>query len=122
MKRILALGLLVLASETWLPAKDKLAIRVSPSVAFAPANLVIRTTIDADNRNRTINVSAESDTFYRSSELQLDGERAPHTAVFEFRSVPMGQYRVRVELMGDAGDQLAYAQSSVNVVASGGTY
>jgi hypothetical protein len=120
--KVLGLVLLALVVSAPLGASDRLAIRVSPSVAFAPANLVIRTTIDADNRNRYISVTAESDAFFRSSELQLDGERAPHTSVFEFRSVPVGNYRIHVELLGSSGQQIAYAQSQVNVVANAGGY
>ena len=75
-----------------LAGNDRLAIRISPSVAFAPANLVVRTMVAADKDNRSIEVIAESPQFYRSSEIQLDGEHAPRTTVFQFRAVPSGDY------------------------------
>ena len=83
-----------------LGAREPLAIKVSPEVAFAPANLVVRAMIEADHNNRAIEIAAESDDFYRSSAMQLDGDRAPRTRTFEFRSLPSGTYEVRAKLFG----------------------
>jgi hypothetical protein len=102
-------------------ATDRLAMRVSPAVAFAPANLVVRTTVEADAANRAIEIVAESEEFYRSSEIQLDGEHAPRVTQFEFRSLPKGEYLVRAVLKGSRGDELAAVERHVNVVDSGTT-
>lgn len=99
-----------------LGANERLAIRVSPSVAFAPANLVVRTTVEPDPQNRSIEIIAESPEFYRSSEMQLDGERAPRTTMFQFRSLPSGEYMVRAILKGQGGHELASVDRQVNVV------
>lgn len=99
-------------------ADEKLSIRVSPAVAFAPANLSVRTTIAADADNRAIEIVAESTDFYRSSEMQLDGESAPKTTVFHFRSLPTGEYSVRAVLRGQGGRELASTAQIVNVVDS----
>lgn len=100
-------------------ASDRLAIRVSPSVAFAPATLSVRTTIEADAGNRSVEIVAESEDFYRSSEMQLDGETAPRTAMFQFRSLPTGEYAVRAILKGPGGHEIATVQQKVNIVESG---
>src|SRR5688500_16079454 len=99
-----AIAFLTAGSAT---SSERLAIRVSPSVAFAPANLVVRTQVTADRANRAIEVIAESPEFYRSSEMQLDGDRSPRTSIFEFRSLPVGSYVVRAVLKGTGGDELA---------------
>jgi hypothetical protein len=99
-----------------LGASEKLSIRVSPAVAFAPANLIVRTTIEADHENRAIEIIAEADQFYRSSEIQLNGEYAPRTKTFEFRSLPTGMYSVRAVLKGVGGHHLASTEKKVNVV------
>jgi hypothetical protein len=101
-----------------LGAEQRLTIRVSPVVAFAPANLLVRTQVQADHANRFIEVVAESPEFYRSSETQLDGERAPRTSVFEFRGLPRGTYQVRAVLKGVNGDRLAFDQASVEIIDS----
>lgn len=97
---------------------DPLSIRVSPNVAFAPANLVVRASIATDADNRTVEIVAESEDFYRSSEIQLEGDRAPHMTMFEFRNLPSGNYEIKATLRGSAGRERAIARKQVNVVAS----
>ena len=50
--------------------------------------------------------------------MQLDGERAPRVATFEFRSLPSGVYDVRAILKGADGKPRAMAESTVNVMES----
>jgi hypothetical protein len=100
-------------------ANDRLSVRVSPAVAFAPANLNVQATIEADPGNRSIEIIAESPEFYRSSEIQLDGESAPRTTLFQFRSLPTGEYSVRAVLKGQGGHRRATVERKVNVVESG---
>src|SRR5262245_55624923 len=102
-----------------LGASDRLAMRVSPSVSFAPANLIVQATVQADSANRAIEIIAESDQFYRSSEMPLDGDRAPRTTRFEFKSLPGGLYEVRAVLRGAGGHELASVESQVKVVETG---
>jgi hypothetical protein len=103
-----------------LGAGEKLALKVSPAVCFAPANLVVRATIAADHANRSVEIVAESDDFYRLSEIELDGENAPRTNMFEFRSLPSGTYEVRATLRAHDGRALANVRQQVNVMESGG--
>ena len=116
--RMLLVGLLV-ASAGPLGADARLSMKVSPAVAFAPANLTLRATVVPDSRNRMLHVIAESDEYYRSSEIQLDGERAPRTTLVYFRSVPGGVYQISAMLKGAGGEELAFAQYDVNIVESG---
>jgi uncharacterized protein (DUF2141 family) len=110
--------LMILMSSA-VTANDRLAMRVSPAVAFAPATLSVRTTIEADAGNRSVEIVAESADFYRSSEIQLDGEAAPRTTIFQFRSLPTGQYAVRAILKGQGGHEIATVQRRVDIVESG---
>jgi hypothetical protein len=103
---------------TPLGASERLTIRVSPSVAFAPANLVVRTMVEADRENRAIEIVTESESFYRSSEIQLDGDRAPRTTIFEFKSLPGGVYDVTATLIG-VGGKLTSVHKRVNVISNG---
>jgi hypothetical protein len=97
---------------------EQMVLRVSPAVAFAPANLVVRTTIPANEQNRAVQIVAESDSFYRSSEVQLEGDHAPRTTRFEFRSLPPGSYEVRAIVLGTHGEERSSARQQVNVLAS----
>jgi len=93
---------------------------VSPSFAFAPANLVVRTIVEAHENNRAIEIVADSGEFYRSSEIQLEGDRAPRTSMFEFRDLPRGTYEVHATLKGPGGAEIAQVRRSVDVVDGGG--
>jgi hypothetical protein len=86
-----------------LDAGEVMRMQVSPSVARAPADLVVRISVEAAADNRFLLVVAESADFYRSSEIPMDGERTPPLSVFEFRSLPSGTYRVTGVLRGVNG-------------------
>src|SRR5262245_56089411 len=111
--------LLTLVSINPLGAGERLIMKVSPAVCFAPANLIVRAFIEADPANRAVEIVAESPEFYRSSEIQLDGEHAPRTNTFEFRSLPPGTYEVKAVLVGADGAPRATSRQQVNVIASG---
>ena len=78
-----------------------------------------RALVEADKSNRSIEIIADSPQFYRSSEVQLDGEYAPRMTRFEFRSMPSGEYDVRAVLKGDRGQALAVTETRAKVVESG---
>jgi len=112
-------GILMLITTLPMGAGERITVKVSPAVAFAPANLVVRTMIEADQDNRAVEIVAESADFYRSSQIQLEGDKAPRTTNFEFRSLPPGTYEVRALLIGTGGGQRAFARQTINVIASG---
>ena len=112
-------GILMLITTLPMGAGERITVKVSPAVAFAPANLVVRTMIEADQDNRAVEIIAESADFYRSSQIQLEGDKAPRTTSFEFRSLPPGTYDVRALLIGADGEQRAFARQTINVIASG---
>lgn len=97
--------MLISAAPLQIRAGERLTLHVSPAVSFAPANLTVRTTVTTDPDNRAIEIVAESLDFYRSSEIPLDGDRAPRTFVLEFRSLPGGMYRVTAVLIGASGER-----------------
>ena len=103
-----------------LSAGERLSVKISPAVCFAPANLIVRAIVEADVRNRAIEIVAESDDFYRASEVQLDGENAPRTTTFEFRSLPSGSYEVTAILLDAQSKPLSSVRGQVNVLANGG--
>jgi hypothetical protein len=121
MKWSVVLGTLLLLLAKPLAAGEPLALKVSPSVSFAPCNLVVRAVVERDAQNRSIEIVAESPDFYRSSEVQLDGDQAPLTSTFEFRSLPSGTYEVQAILKGAGDAPRALARQQVNVIDAGAT-
>lgn len=117
-------GLLLLLLAIFITAasvhgSDPLKISVSPAQSMAPANLYIRVSIEPNAENRTVVVAAESEDFYRSSEMHIEGEDGPKTVVFQFRSVPSGHYEIRGALGDARGREVAIARQNVIVIPSG---
>jgi hypothetical protein len=109
-------GLLLAVSGVQLGAGEPMVVTVSPSVSMAPANLIIQAQVEADAANRAIEISADSENFYRSSVVPLDGAEAPRLNVLEFRGLPGGQYEVTAVLIGADGRPRASQRRSVNII------
>ena len=93
----------MLLSATVLAGDDALRMQVSPLLARAPAAVTVRITFHAAADDRYLQVIAESPTFYRSSEVQLEGADASPIQVFEFRNLPTGVYEITSVLIGRQG-------------------
>jgi hypothetical protein len=113
--QIFALTLLSLAVSP-VGAGERVAVRVSPRTAFAPADLTVLATIEANPENRVLEIIAESDEFYRSSEIPLEGELAAKATFVRFQALPSGSYVVKVIVRGAHGQRLGVTQAFVNVV------
>ena len=98
---------------------EQLRLAVSPAQSFAPSNLNIRARVVQHAENRSLTISAESEDFYRSSQVQLEGDHAPATITFEFRGVPSGEYVVSGVLTDSLGRRRAIAEQQVRVIPSG---
>jgi hypothetical protein len=110
-------GLLLSVAST-VNSGERLTIAVSPINSFAPTDLTVRVHVTPDPANRALEVTADSDTYYRSSRIQLDGQDAPTTIVLQFRHVPGGDYEVGGTIIGSAGQGRAYAHQHVHVIPS----
>ena len=99
---------------------DRMTMTVTPAQALAPSPLRVRVRIEPSTENRSLTVSADSGGFYRSSEIQLDGEHSPKTIEVEFRSVPEGEYDILGVVKDGAGHQRFAARRSANVIGYGG--
>jgi hypothetical protein len=92
--------------------------RVYPPIAFAPCNVLVQAFIEPDVRNRSVEFVVDSEAFYTSSTVQLDGDQAPRTKEVMFRRLPAGIYQVRVTLIGTDGTR-GGAVRRVQVMATG---
>jgi hypothetical protein len=113
------LGILMLTTTPPLSGDERITLKISPVVAFAPADLIIRALIVADADNRAVQIVAESRDYYRSSEIQLEGEKAPRTNMFEFRSLPPGTYEVRANLIGANRQSRGMIRKQLSVMSTG---
>jgi len=118
MKTAIVLFCLTTCADT-LSSAERLTIRVSPAMTVAPAFVRVEAIVERDAGNRALRITAESDTFYRSSEIQLDGANGPLVSVLDFQSLPTGTYQVTGILVGTGG-QRAAATKVVRVQPSPG--
>ncbi len=102
-----------------LSADDKVSLRVTPTVSRAPAFVNVIAQIERDPANRTLQVTAESSEFYRSSTINLEGDQAPRVTEISFRSLPSGNYQISAVLIDNQGHR-SIARSSVLVVSTAG--
>jgi hypothetical protein len=96
-------GLAFFCAIGGLNGEQPLRMEVSPSVSRAPAVVTVRVTVATAADNRSLQVIAESPTFYRSSQTQIDGTNSSPVNVFEFRDLPTGTYQITGILMGTRG-------------------
>jgi hypothetical protein len=79
---------------------DLLGIHLERTVLDAPAVLRITVTVSRQDINRSFSVEAESDTYYRRSDVPLEGGAAPRLHTIVYRGLPEGRYKIRAELSG----------------------
>ncbi len=115
-----ALLLVAWAPGTRLDAGDVLTMKVTPAQSFAPAILRVHVRLEPSAENRWLEVVADSSDFYRSSLVELDGDRAPQAMMLEFRSVPSGAYEIHGILSDSAGHERAHVCQLANVISTGG--
>ena len=86
-------------------AAEKLSLRVTPNVSSAPSNVIVKATIAKHADNRWLHIEADSGAFYRSSAIQLDGDRAPLVTEFRLNNLPSGEYTVAAVLRNHLGQE-----------------
>jgi hypothetical protein len=80
-------------------AKELVEIRMRGHYFTAPATVPITVAVEPGAENRTLVVEADSEDYFRSSAIELDGENEKRLHSVEFKSLPAGQYRVRAQVL-----------------------
>jgi hypothetical protein len=111
-----AVGVIVGAAAPSGEAGAILTMRVSPRQSFAPVNLRISVSTEPHADNRSVTIVADAREFYRSSEIPLEGDRAPRTVTIEFRSVPGGEYEISGTLLDSTGRRRAFVRETARVI------
>ena len=94
-------------------ANEKLTLRVTPNVSSAPGNVIVKAVVPRDAANRWLRIEAESGTFYRSSSIQLDGDKAPVVTEFKLSNLPGGEYAVSAVLRDSSGDEITVQRTVI---------
>jgi hypothetical protein len=94
-----------LGASSGTEATEKLMLRVTPNVSSAPSNVIVMATVAKNTDNRWLRIEADSGSFYRSSEIQLDGDQAPTVTQIRLSNLPSGEYVVSAVLGTSRGDE-----------------
>ena len=81
-------------------AQDELSVRLPFVVAHGDALVRATVWIPRDGDNRVLRITLDSGSFYRSSDVPLEGDRAPQSHTLVWHKLPAGSYDVTVELVG----------------------
>ena len=113
------LGIFALIVVTVLPVDggEPLKLAVTPAQSFAPATVRIRARIEPSAANRMLTIVADGADFYRSSEIQLDGDSAPKTVELRFSDLPGGEYEVYAVLTDAFGRHRATVRQPARVLS-----
>lgn len=94
-------------------ATEKLMLRVTPNVSAAPSTVVVKATVTRNADNRWLHIEAESGAFYRSSDVQLDGDKAPLITEVRLTNLPGGEYTVRAVLRNNLGEETVVQRTAL---------
>jgi hypothetical protein len=108
--RLITLMGAVLLFAVPLAGDEAITVSVTPAMSVEPANICVRVTVVPDSANRAMEVVAESATYYRSSAVSLDGDKAARSTTFDYRDLPAGDYEVRGTLLGRNGQARAVSR------------
>ena len=96
--------------------RDEVTMRLTPRFVSAPGYLrsLVRVVPNADNR--VLRVAIDSDRYYRSSDIELEGDTAAESHFVDFKGVPAGRYELVVTVLGPGGDARVQRQLTFQVL------
>ena len=89
---------LALAAAPLGHAADVVEIQLRGHYFSEPATVQITVAVEPDAANRMLRIEADSDRFYRASELELSGTDDPRLHSLVFKNLPAGNYLLRAEV------------------------
>ena len=117
---LIPLSLLVVTAISAVDADEGLKMNISPLQALAPVNLRVSVRVEPHADNRVLTIVADGGDFYRSSEIPLEGDRAPRVFIIEYPSLPGGEYQIKSALVNSMGRERAVVHRTAHVLATGG--
>lgn len=88
-----------------------LSLQISPKTALAGTYVLARIRVHPDIDNRLLRVTVESSSYFRSSDVMLDGAAAAITHVVPLRALPAGSYAVVAVVYGAEGERARSLQN-----------
>ena len=117
LSKVVIFSAAIVLNQAWVDAGEPaVRVRVSSQPLMAPADLLIYVTVEKSADNRLLRVTAESDDFFRASEVALAGEESARITILHFRELPQGSYDVKADVVGANGRRRGLAHCFVTVL------
>lgn len=100
-------------------ASEKLTLRVTPNVSSAPSTVIVKAIVAKNSDNRWLHIEADSGEFFRSSEIQLDGDKAPLVTEIRLPNLPGGEYNVVAVLRNNMGEETIVRRTAIVLSKTG---
>jgi hypothetical protein len=114
------LGTAIVASTTAVAgsrAEESVRIQIPGRYYSEPASVNIMVAVQPNQQNRLLRVEADGDNFFRSSDIELNGEEGGKYHTMWFKNLPAGQYTVRATVLSGSGE-VAQAQAPLLVISN----
>jgi len=108
---VTVMGLLAATGATG--ASEKLMLRVTPNVSSAPSTVIVKATVTRNAENRWLHIEADSGAFFRSSDIELDGDKAPLITEIRLNNLPGGEYTVAAVLRNNLGEETVVRRTAL---------
>jgi hypothetical protein len=95
---------------------DELTLRMTPRFVSAPGFLRSLIRVAPNDANRVLRVEIDSDNYYRSSDIALEGASAPTSHFVDWKDVPAGKYDLIVSVLGTSGNARTVRRLNFQVV------
>jgi hypothetical protein len=85
---------------------DPLTLQITPRFSNAPAMVRSRVHVVPNTENRVLRLSVDSERYYRSSDIYLDGDLAAESHWLDWKSLPAGRYEFVATVLGPSGPRI----------------
>jgi hypothetical protein len=87
-------------------AGDPLTLQITPRFSNAPAFVRSRVHVEPNTENRMLRLSVDSDRYYRSSDIPLEGDQAAESHWVDWKQLPAGRYEFVATVLGPTGPRI----------------
>ena len=113
--RLLMAATTVAALMTSGRASQVVEINVRGHYFSAPATVIVNVAVEPGEQNYKLVIEADSERFFRSSEIELTGVSDKRIHTMQFKNLPEGEYELRAEVRSRR-DILGKAMRAVTVM------
>jgi hypothetical protein len=100
-------------------AREVVQIRLRGHFFAEPATVQITVAIEPDAAHRKLRIAADGESYYRESEVTLEGAKDKRLHSLEFRNLPAGSYMLTAEVLSSEA-VLGKATQELVVTSTGG--